>query len=142
MKTLMLTLTLSLLCSSAFAESKNFAKCYGDHHGTYVDFFTDVSGKTYLETSNDGEDLPEQYEITSVSESMVDLDPANYGLAIRQALRSSAKQDGIYGMLMLKAKRGDSTLYFQINKFMGSENFISQDGYVEAMTCPLESIID
>ena len=139
MKSMFIVCALALSVSAFADQGKRFAACYGDHHGTYLDFKTDAKGTAYVETSNDGDDAPVKWTILSVEKDASKLQPKAYSWAIRQAIQASA-QDGEYGMVMVKAKRDGKIMYVQLNKYLQSANYLSVEGYVEALTCPLESI--
>jgi hypothetical protein len=132
-------LILSLVLTSSFASAANepFASCAGDHHGTYVEFKNGADGKVFIETSNDSDEPAEAWQIVKVTKSVTVVPKVGESWAIRQAIKAANAQDGSYDMVMVEAKRGDVTLYVQLNKWLNSENYLSVAGYVEELQCRL-----
>lgn len=140
MKTILVMTLLSVFASVSQAESNLFAACSGDHHGTYLDFFSDVNNQNvYFETSNDGEDDPVKFNITKMHTYGQKVEVKDYKHAISEAIKTS-NGDGEYeGMLYIEAESGQSKILMNINKFTG-ENFLVFNGYVEALNCPTELV--
>ena len=144
------TLTaLSIIPSFAFAtETKNFARCYGDHHGSYLNLRT-ITGseglaQVLIDVSNDSDDAAVVYEISEVSKNGAALQKKAYSWAIRQAIKAEAAGD-FYGFVKVKAvsRATGKTLYLNLQKYTGElRHALVIDGYVEAITCPVENIED
>lgn len=128
-------LALALSSTLAFAAEKPFASCAGDHHGTYLDISADAAGKISIETSDDSAEASEVWRVVSVKKDFTKIPVAGQSWAIRQAIKSAKAQDGLYGMVMIEAKLGASTMYVQLNKTNSSQSFMSVMGYVEQLEC-------
>lgn len=124
-----------LMSVNVQAAETTFASCSGDHHGTYIDFKVDSKNQVYLETSNDGEDAPEKYEILAVKTYSNTIPKAGQSWAIRKAIAASIANDDSYKEIIVKSVRKGSTLYVQLNKILSGENFLSSEGYVEQLIC-------
>lgn len=129
------------------AETKTFAKCYGDHHGSYVDFVAQIDGQAVnglqIAISNDSDDPAVLYTVSEVKKNGDLLQPKAYSWAIRQAIKSDAAGEW-YGFVFIKAVApGGSTLFINLSKFTGSlRHALAIDGYIEELTCPLDQIVD
>ncbi len=142
MKFLILALTFSSFSSALYAETKTFAACSGDHHGTYVDFLSDMNNENvFIQTSNDGDEPPQKFKITNMFNFDVNLDVKDYSSAVKNAIKAS-NGDGDYdGVLYVEAESGSDRLLLNLNKFTG-ENFLVLNKYVEALECPTDAVID
>lgn len=134
MKMFCLFLLTVISVSSASAESSAlFAECSGDHHGTYVDFYSEGSG-VYIETTNDGEEPPVKYIIKEISRYQDIIPVADYQSAIAEALKTSVGIGEYEGMLIVRAESESNRMILNLNKWNG-ENFVVINDYVEKMEC-------
>ncbi|MCA2960162.1 MAG: hypothetical protein IOD12_07910 [Silvanigrellales bacterium] len=149
MKTAAFALALSLAPSFALAtQTRNFASCYGDHHGSYLNLWSVVGSasddiaQVNIAVSNDSGDEPEIFHVTEVTKSGAVLAVKAYSWAIRQAIKAEAKDD-FYGFVKVKAVNivNGEVLYMNLNKFVGSDA-MSIDGNMERLVCPADRVID
>ena len=125
-----------------------FAQCYGDHHGSYLDFVAEeengiVEAVTIL-VSGDGEEVPvKKYRIESVTKDGAVLQPKAYSWAIRQAIKAEAAGNW-YGFIFIKAKSpSGSIMSVNLQKYTGSlRHALAIDGYIEELTCPGDLVRD
>ncbi len=142
MQSLILAVTIAISSSAVMADTKTFASCSGDHHGTYVDFLSDLNNENvFIQTSNDGDEPPQKFTITSITNYDVSLDMKDYNSAIKEAIKTSNGDGSYEGMLYVEAESGSDRLLLNLNKYTG-ENFLVLNKYVEALECPTDLIID
>lgn len=145
-----LALALALAPSFAFAtQTKQFASCYGDHHGSYLDMIAVLSSATNevvqvnIGVSNDSGQPPVFYTIKELTKNGEKLQPKAYSWAIRQAIKAEAKGE-FYGFLKITATNAKgSVMHVNLQKFTGTlRHALSIDGYIEELTCPVERVQD
>lgn len=139
-------LALCVAPSFAFAtESTNFANCYGDHHGSYLDLFSIVGTVTNdivqvnIARTDDAGLEPEIFQVVEVTKNGAPLQVKAYSWAIRQAIHA-VNNNEFYGFVKVKAVNVDNgeLLYMNVNKFGGSDA-MSIDGYIESLTCSVNA---
>jgi hypothetical protein len=128
-------------------ESKQFVRCFGDHHGSYLSLNA-ISGseglaQVLIGVTNDSDNPAEFYEIKEITKGGVALPLKSYSWAIRQAIKAEAAGDW-YGYLKVTARNSKGTvLYMNLQKYSSTlRHALVIDGNVEALTCPLDQVQD
>jgi hypothetical protein len=148
LKNTLIVAALSIVPSFALAtESKLFASCFGDHHGSYLDLRaisgTEGLAQVVISVTGDGEDPARFFQVVEVSKNFQPLEVKAYSWAIRQAIKAEAKNEW-YGFIKVKAVSDTgSVMYINLQKFTGSlRHALVIDGVVEELTCPVENVKD
>ncbi|MCA2960160.1 MAG: hypothetical protein IOD12_07900 [Silvanigrellales bacterium] len=142
-------LAVSLLPALGFAsQSKNFASCFGDHHGSYLALWAisgadNVVAQVNIGVTDDSDRPARFFQVQEVSKNGVVLPVSSYSWAIRQAIKADAAGT-YYGFIKVTAKdAGGKLLYMNINKPIGSlRAAMAINGVIEELNCPLASVRD
>jgi len=147
-KSAIIVLAASLLPALALAsQSKKFASCSGDHHGSYINLWA-ISGsegiaQVNVGVSNDSDDPAVFYQVKEISKNGEVLPLKSYSWAIREAIKAEAK--GVfYGFIKVTAENASGKkLYINLQKHTGTlRHALAIDGYIEQLTCPVASIVN
>lgn len=147
-RALFVSLALMLVPSLASAtESIRFASCYGDHHGSYLNLWS-IHGSEGLAqvnlviTNDDDLQEPKIFQVSKLTKDGVEMPLKSWSWVIRQALKAEAR-DEFYGFVMVTAEGPAGQLYLNLQKYTGRlRHALVINGYVEELTCPMDSIRD
>lgn len=141
------TLLFNLSMSAYAHNSRTFAKCYGEHHGSYLSLIAltnqNAVSDVVIERSGDSDFPAVAYVIENITKNGQSLMVSAYSWAIRQAIKAAARGD-FYGFLMVEAvSTSGSKMYLNLNRWTGDlEHALVIDGYVEPLTCPVDLITE
>ena len=148
-KTAAAVLAASLLPAFAFAtESKNFASCYGEHHGSYLALWA-VSGSSgevaqvNVGVSNDSGNPPVYFQVKEITKNGQVLPVKSYSWAIRQAIKAEATGTAFGFLKVTAVNAAGIKMYINLHKYTGTlRHALAIDGIIEALTCPLDRVVD
>jgi|GEM_PF-2759125 len=143
-------LAVSLVPAFALAtQSKNFASCTGDHHGSYLKLWSitgadNVVSQVNIIRTDDSDNPGKVFQVKELSKDGVALPVKSYSWAIRQAIKAEAAGTW-YGFIKIKAVNPNtgSVMFINLQKYNGTlRHALAIDGYIEELTCPLASVVD
>lgn len=152
MKKLILGLILTTLTSTFVpaamadldeARKDSFVSCYGDHHGSYLDFKTLVNSAGALElaiyVSNDSDEGFVVYKVSRFDKDSVAVPASQLKASLLETIADMNDNGADYkGFVMMEASSAEgSQMYLNLNKF-NDQSFLVIDGYVEPLTCRTE----
>lgn len=125
------------------ARKDSFVSCYGDHHGSYLDFKTVINSEGTLEllvyVSNDSDNGFAIYQVSRFEKDSVAIPKSQMKTNLLETVADMNDNGADYkGLVMIKAEGADaSQMYLNLNKF-NDQSFLVIDGYVEPLTCRTE----
>jgi len=146
-KTTLLAMAFFVAPSLAFAtQSKQFASCYGDHHGSYLSLWAvygsdNALAQVNIAVSSDNDDPAEFFQVTEVAKNGEKLPVKAYSWAIRQAIKAVASGTVLGVVKVTATNASGQVLYMNLNKFGGNDG-MAIDGYIEQLECPLDGVND
>lgn len=122
------------------ARKDSFVSCFGDHHGSYLDFKTSVSAAGIMElliyVSNDSDESFVVFKVSRFDRDSVAVPEALSREALIETVNDMNDNGADYkGFVMMEAKSAQGNqMYLNLNKF-NDQSFLVIDGYVEPLTC-------
>jgi hypothetical protein len=134
---------------SLATQTKDFARCFGDHHGSYLSLWS-VTGSEGLAQVNiivttdaDESEVPARiFQVEEITKDGAVLPLKAYSWALRQSIKAEAKSE-YFGYLKVRALSSDgSVLYMNMQKIGGLSHSLVIDGTAELLNCPVSSVQD
>lgn len=118
-----------------------FVSCYGDHHGSYLDFYINQDGtKVTITVSDDSAVNYQDYAVDSMKLDGAQVASKDQSKVLLDAVGAmNASEGDLAGFVLVKATASLSTghkseMYLNLNK-MDQTSYVVIDGYVEPLTC-------
>lgn len=144
MKKIILVLTILTMNSVTWASLPKahevwLAGCYGDHHGSSLDFRTttqpDGQVDLWIEVSTDSGISRPAYKVWKFDKDAVAVPTGLWGETLLEAIEMNEDKSAYTEFVFIKATDpAGSEMILNLNKWNG-QNFLVIDGYVEPLTC-------
>lgn len=134
-----LGLALPTMADESKESGDAFVTCYGDHHGSYLDFTSNQDGSEItVHVSTDAGDavVIAPYKISVLEKdgaAVTDLDKTQSLITVVNDMNDQGAD--YTGFVFARAENSTGNqMYLNLNKFDGT-SYLVTDGYVEPLTC-------